>query len=172
MRTSIMAAVMAALLVPTGPSAAQWSKRDIEYRTEQRATEKQYRRDMRAARSAYRRETRGRAADWREFHRYDWNRPDPRFADGYRPERYYRDGRFYPGDRFLGAGDRIYRSRDGRYYCRREDGTTGLIVGAVGGGLLGHAIAPEGSETIGALLGAGLGAAFGNAVARNEIRCR
>lgn len=27
-------------------------------------------------------------------------------------------------------GDRIWQSKDGRYYCRRENVTTGLIIGA------------------------------------------
>lgn len=31
----------------------------------------------------------------------------------------------------LGRNDRIYRGSDNRYYCRRDDGTTGLIVGGV-----------------------------------------
>ena len=32
--------------------------------------------------------------------------------------------------RRLGYNDRIYRGQNGSYYCRRNDGTTGLIVGA------------------------------------------
>jgi hypothetical protein len=172
MRMSIMATVAAALFVSGTPAGAQWSKRDIEYRRDQRQTEKQYRSDMHAARKDHRRETRGRNADWREANRYDWNRPDPRYGGTYRPERYYRDARYYADNRYLGHDDRVYRGGNGRYYCRREDGTTGLIVDAIGGGVLGNLIAPGGSETIGTLLGAGLGATFGNAVARNEIRCR
>ena len=48
----------------------------------------------------------------------DWDAP-----------RYYRDGRYEERD--LGRDERVYRGRDGRYYCRRSDGTTGLIVGGV-----------------------------------------
>ena len=31
--------------------------------------------------------------------------------------------------RVLSANDRVYLGRDNRYYCRRSDGTTGLIIG-------------------------------------------
>ena len=68
--------------------------------------------------------------------------------------------------------DRVYRGQDGRYYCRRSDGTTGLIVGGVAGGLLGNLIAPGGSEVLGTVLGAAAGAAVGSAADRNEVRCR
>ncbi|MFT8736794.1 MAG: glycine zipper 2TM domain-containing protein [Zymomonas mobilis] len=77
----------------------------------------------------------------------------------------YRDSR-------LGPNDRIYRGGDGRYYCHRSDGTTGTIIGALGGGLLGDVIAPGGSKTIGTLLGAGGGALIGRQIDRNKIRCR
>ena len=97
---------------------------------------------------------------------YDYNRPDPRDG-GYYPDRYYRRGDPY----VLGANDRIYRGRDGRYYCRRSDGTTGLIVGGAIGGTLGAIIAPGGSEILGALIGGAAGAAVGREVERGEVRC-
>ena len=65
--------------------------------------------------------------------------------------------------------DYVYRGGDGRYYCRRSDGTTGLVVGAIGGGLLGGAI---GGDALGALLGAGAGAVAGNAIDRGQVHCR
>lgn len=105
---------------------------------------------------------------------YDWNRPDPQ-AGGYYADNYYRDDRRYR-ERRLSRDDRIYRGRDGRYYCRRSDGTTGLIVGGLAGGVLGNIIAPGGSKTIGTVLGAIGGAAAGAAIdsgSRNDgIRCR
>lgn len=93
----------------------------------------------------------------------------------YYADQYYRDGPNYQ-ERRLGRGDRVYRGRDDRYYCRRNDGTTGLIVGGVSGGVLGNIIAPGGSKTLGTLLGAAGGALIGNAVEkdqnRNNVRCR
>ena len=51
--------------------------------------------------------------------------------------------------------DRVYRSNDRQYYCRRNDGTTGLILGAIAGGILDNAIAPGDSRTLGTVVGAG-----------------
>jgi hypothetical protein len=106
-------------------------------------------------------------ADWRS---HDYNRPDPRHR-GYYADRYYvADRRYAP--RRLGPNDRIYRGADNRYYCRRSDGTTGLIIGGIGGGVLGNLIAPGGSKTVGSLIGGSLGAVLGNAIDRNNISCR
>lgn len=56
-------------------------------------------------------------------------------------------------------GDRTYRGDDGRYYpCKRSNGTTGTVAGAVGGGVLGHVL---GGGTLGTLAGAGGGALLG-----------
>jgi len=109
--------------------------------------------------------------DWRESRHYDWNRPDPRYGRVYDPARYYRDERYYQPRR-LTRGDRIYRGNDGRYYCRRSDGTTGLIIGAVAGGLLGNALDNGRSSTLGTILGGGGGALIGRAIDRGDVKCR
>ena len=105
---------------------------------------------------------------------YDYDRPDPTY-NGYYADRYYRDAPNYR-ERRLARNDRVYVGQDGRYYCRRSDGTTGLIVGGIVGGALGAAIAPGGSGLLGALLGGAAGAAAGEAVDRgnnrNNVRCR
>ncbi|HEX8301483.1 hypothetical protein [Sphingomonas sp.] len=102
---------------------------------------------------------------------YDYDRPDPAYG-GYYADRYYReDGHRYQ-ERRLSRDDRVYRGRDGRYYCRRSDGTTGLIVGGIAGGILGNIIAPGGSEVLGTVLGAAVGGAVGASADRNEVRCR
>lgn len=101
---------------------------------------------------------------------YDYDRPDPAY-NGYYADRYYREGPNYR-ERRLAARDRVYRGNDGRYYCRRQDGTTGLIVGGIAGGALGAAIAPGGSGLLGALLGGVGGAALGQAVDKDNVRCR
>ncbi|RVT41861.1 glycine zipper 2TM domain-containing protein [Sphingobium algorifonticola] len=67
---------------------------------------------------------------------------------------------------------RIYRGGDGRYYCRRQDGTTGLIIGAAVGGLLGNRIDNGNSSLLGTLLGAGGGALLGREIDRGNVRCR
>ena len=86
--------------------------------------------------------------------------------------RYYRrDDRRY-GPRRLGRNDRIYRGSDNRYYCSRDDGTTGLIIGGISGGVLGHIIAPGGSKTLGTIIGAGAGALIGRAIDDGDVVCR
>ncbi|WP_174291112.1 glycine zipper domain-containing protein [Sphingomonas bacterium] len=76
------------------------------------------------------------------------------------------DGNWDPAPRYrdknygrpLNENDRVYRGSDGRTYCKRSNGTTGLVLGAVGGGLIGNAL---GGGTLGTLLGAGGGALLG-----------
>jgi len=101
---------------------------------------------------------------------YDYNRVDPAYG-GYYADRYYADSPKYR-ERRLSQRDRVYRGENGNYYCRRSDGTTGLIVGGVAGGVLGNVIAPGGSGLLGALLGGAAGAAVGQSVDRNNVRCR
>ena len=70
---------------------------------------------------------------------------------------------------------RVYQGRDGRTYCRHSDGTTGLIVGGVGGALLGNSIAGHGDKTLGTVLGGVAGAFGGRAIDRASTadrRCR
>jgi hypothetical protein len=111
-------------------------------------------------------------AQHRHDNRYD-GRPDDRWRGGaqnrhWDPADSYRSGGRH-GERRLGRNDEIYRGRDGRYYCRRNDGTTGLVIGAIGGGLLGNAI---GGDTLSTLLGAGGGALLGRSIDRGNVRCR
>jgi hypothetical protein len=93
------------------------------------------------------------------------------YEEGYDAGRHYREDPRY-GERRLSREDRVYRGRDGRYYCRRSDGTTGLIVGAIAGGVLGNIIAPGGSEALGTILGAGIGGVAGHAIDQGDVRCR
>lgn len=72
----------------------------------------------------------------------------------------------------LTRGDRVWRGSDGRYYCRRNNGTTGLIIGAAVGGLLGNQIAGRGDKTLGTIIGAAGGGLLGRAIDRGELSCR
>ncbi len=103
---------------------------------------------------------------------YGYDRPGYAGGDDYwDAPRYYRDGQYE--ERRLSHNDRVYRGRDGRYYCRRNDGSAGLIVGGLAGGVLGNILAPGGSKTLGTILGAAGGAAIGSTADRQgEIRCR
>jgi hypothetical protein len=118
---------------------------------------------------AQRHHDRGRFSNWDRARSYDYNHPEP--GQGrYYADRYYRSGHY--AERRLGRHDRIYRGRDGRYYCRRSDGSTGLIVGAALGGLIGNRVSAGGSETLGTILGATGGALLGREIARGKLRCR
>lgn len=115
----------------------------------------------------------GHDRDYRsEWSRYDYDRPDPSYGNYY-ADRYHRDDPRRYRERKMSRQERVYRGQDGRYYCRRSDGTTGLIVGAVAGGALGNVIAPGGSELVGTVLGAISGGVVGRSVDRNrDVRCR
>jgi uncharacterized protein YcfJ len=63
-----------------------------------------------------------------------------------------------------------WRGKDGRMYCRRTDGTTGLVVGGVVGALAGRTIDTSGDRTLGTLGGAALGALAGREVERAGSR--
>jgi hypothetical protein len=77
------------------------------------------------------------------------------------------------------AQDGVYRGQtwrgaDGRVYCRKSNGTTGLVVGGAAGALAGREIAGRGNGTTGTVLGAAVGALLGRHVQRNVVsrRCR
>lgn len=70
---------------------------------------------------------------------------------------------------------REWRGRDGRTYCRRSNGTTGLVVGGVTGALVGHGIAGRGDKTLGTIVGGVAGAFGGQAIDKTitkKRRCR
>lgn len=98
-----------------------------------------------------------------------------RYGGGYGYERAYGDA-YHDG---YNRGPHYYRDRgyryEGRDYRRRcNNGTTGTIVGAIAGGLLGRSVDTRGDRTLGTVLGAGAGALAGNAVERSGNRgyCR
>lgn len=66
---------------------------------------------------------------------------------------------------------REWRGKDGRLYCRKRNGTIGVVVGGVGGALIGRAIDKRGDRTVGTVVGAGAGALIGREVARKRT-CR
>ena len=86
--------------------------------------------------------------DWRD--RGDWRDGGyGRGYDGYRGDdrRDYRGyDRGYYGD--VAYRGQSWRGNDGRYYCRRNDGTTGLLVGGVAGALIGQGVAGRGDRTL------------------------
>ncbi len=165
MKKFILAMTLGASMLTAVPATAQTYEQRRDYREAQRdyrQDQREYRQDQREYRRALR--------DWRQARRYDYNRVEPG-TGRYYADRYYRDGRYYRPVR-LTRNDRIYRGYDNRYYCRRSDGTTGLIIGGIAGGLIGNQIDRGGSGILGTILGAGAGAAIGNSIDRGQVVCR
>jgi hypothetical protein len=177
MRKFILTAAMAAVALPIAatPAVAQGNNERREARECNRElrnadTRREYRRERR---ECERELANARARDWRTYNRYDYNRPPS--GGAYYADDYYRDGRYYR-ERRLSYNDRIYRGRDGRYYCRRNDGTTGLIIGAGVGALVGNSLDNGRSSVLGTVLGAVAGGAIGREIDRSDnrrdLRCR
>jgi outer membrane lipoprotein SlyB len=164
MKKMILAAAALAAVAPAAPAVSQTSSQ-LQYEREMRQYEQQVAQYERQQRR-YNRQTN---RNWGRYRSYDYNRYEPG-QSRYYADRYYRSGNYQA--RRLSTDDRIYRGRNGQYYCRRPDGTTGLIIGGIAGALLGSAIAPGNSTTIGALIGGAGGAVAGRAIDRNNVRCR
>ncbi|MGQ7829384.1 glycine zipper 2TM domain-containing protein [Altererythrobacter sp. Z27] len=79
---------------------------------------------------------------------------------------------YYIEPRRITRNSYIWRGKDGKYYCKRDNGTTGLIIGAGVGALAGHELAGRGDKTLGALLGAAVGGVLGRAIDRGDLQCR
>jgi uncharacterized protein YcfJ len=75
-------------------------------------------------------------------------------------QRYYNGKTWYDGQ--------------GRLRCKRNNGTTGLVIGAAGGALIGRAVDTQGSRVTGTIIGAAAGALLGREVERGRQRyvCR
>ena len=71
-----------------------------------------------------------------------------------------------------GYSGKVWRDSQGRLRCKRPNGTTGLIVGAAGGALVGRAIDTRGERATGTILGAAAGALLGRRLDRGRTRCR
>ena len=71
---------------------------------------------------------------------------------------------------YYSNGVRYWRGSNGRYYCRRGNGTVGLLVGGAAGALVGSAV--SNGHTTGTIVGAAAGALLGRSVARHRAYCR
>ena len=179
------AALATAMLVTAAPASAQTARESADFR----AAQDRFNAEMQVFRAAF---DRYQAAVARDAGRYrggydDYHGAPPppppgayngggygddRYENGYDPSHYYRDEGGQ--DRVLTDSDRVYRGSDGRYYCKRNDGTTGLIIGGAAGGVLGNVIDGGHSRTVGTLLGAAVGAIAGKKIDQNssQVRCR
>jgi hypothetical protein len=94
---------------------------------------------------------------------YEWRDRD-RYRDRNRNyDRRYSSGRYGYGEPVY-RDTRVWRGNDGRTYCRKKDGTTGLIIGGAAGALLGREIDGGHNRTLGTILGAAAGALIGKEI--------
>ena len=114
---------------------------------------------------------------------YDPRNNDPRYNDPRYNDPRYNDpradydwqGSYRPSSgagRYLSRDDTVYYGTDNRAYCRRSDGTTGLVVGAALGGVFGNVIDGGRQRTLGTLLGGAGGALLGRSIEQNQVRCQ
>jgi opacity protein-like surface antigen len=98
---------------------------------------------------------------------YGWDDDDDDWRDR-RDRRRYRER-----NRDCNQGrDRYWQGNDGRWRCRKDDGTVGLLVGAGVGALLGSEVEHRGDRTLGTVLGAVGGGLVGREIDRGSARCR
>lgn len=117
-------------------------------------------------------EGRGHDRDYRDRDYRNDGRRDRYYGRG--NDRGYERGndRGYYGDPVY-RNTRVWRGNDGRNYCRRSNGTTGLLIGGAAGALLGREVAGNyGDRTLGAILGAAGGALLGREIDNGGSRCR
>ena len=97
--------------------------------------------------------------------RYDRDRS----RRGYDRNYYSRSGNYYGEPVYRNT--QVWRGNDGRTYCRKKDGTTGLIIGGAAGALLGREVDGGRSRTLGTILGAAAGALIGKEL-DDGVKCR
>jgi hypothetical protein len=144
-----------------GRNDGRWNGRS-DRRDEARA----YRQGYRDGRRADDRRDRFQGQSWRQADSGWWtdDRDNWAGARGYRAPAWRGAAANGPAPYWWGS--------NGQLQCRRQDGTTGLIVGALAGGTLGNVIAREGDKRLGSVIGGTLGAVLGNELARGDVRCR
>lgn len=103
----------------------------------------------------------------------------PAKADGYhqldQSSDFYKkrkDRRYYARDQRVNDNTRVWRDNDGRYRCKKDNGTTGLLIGGAVGGVAGHEIAGGGDKLLGTVLGAAGGALLGREIDKSKYSCR
>jgi Ni/Co efflux regulator RcnB len=105
--------------------------------------------------------------NWNRHRNRDRHRGNDRYGASYG----YDDSRYAYGEPVY-RDTRVWRGDDGRTYCRKRDGTTGLIIGGAAGALLGRELDGGRDRTLGTILGAAAGALLGREVDGHGTRCR
>lgn len=155
LKTAALALTIPAVLATAMPAAARdrdWDDRGDRWEQRDRHDDRYERRhDRRDGRRGWE----GRGGDYGNYGNYGGYQTRVRYSEP------------------VYANTRVWRGDDGRSYCRRSDGTTGLLIGGVAGALIGREVAGHrGDRTLGAILGAAGGALLGRAVDQGGSSCR
>lgn len=94
--------------------------------------------------------------------------PPPRYEERY--EERYVERREEPA--VIARQEDVWRGPDGAYHCRKPNGTTGLVIGAAAGALIGREVDGGRDRTTGTVLGAAGGALLGREIERGGARCQ
>ncbi len=86
--------------------------------------------------------------------------------------RVYDDRGRYLEPRRISRNSYVWRGKDGRYRCKRDNGTTGLVIGAGVGALAGHELSGRGDKTLGTILGGVVGGLLGREIDKGDLKCR
>jgi len=98
---------------------------------------------------------------------YGWDDADGDWRDRRDRRRYRERNRDWNQGR-----DRYWQGNAGRWRCRKDDGTVGLLVGAGVGALLGREVDRRSDRTLGTVPGAVGGGLLGREIDRGSARCR
>ena len=89
---------------------------------------------------------------------------------GSRSSGYYQPTRSYYSEPVY-RDTRVWRGNDGQYYCQKRDGTTGLIIGAAAGAIIGREVDSRGGAEHRAERAIAAGAILGKKVAQGGSSC-
>lgn len=99
------------------------------------------------------------AAQWGPQQGYDWNGGGGWNNSGWQ------------GNQGWQGSNQNWNDGSGRF-CRRSEGTTGTILGAAVGGVVGNQVVKGRDRTIGTVVGAVAGGLLGRSIDRGRIVCR
>ena len=160
--TAVFAATLAAVALPATAQAKHYDRDG--YSESRYDDDRDERREYRQERRAYAYNNGYQSQRYVDPRYYQSQRYDDRRYDQRRYGRQYQSNGYY-GER--NYGNNYY----GQQTRRCSNGSTGTILGAIAGGLIGNGVAGRGDRTLGTVLGGGAGALAGRAIDRNGNRC-
>lgn len=88
------------------------------------------------------------------------------------PQPQYDEQGRYVTPQTMNEDDEVWKDENGQLRCKRKNGTTGLVIGAVVGGIFGNVIFGGDAKTVGTILGAVGGGLLGRSIERGDAKCQ